>query len=63
MFESGDLPGSDNEPFRLDQKGEDLAGKYLITKIVHSFNLDTQNGSLPGRNIMTMTLMKDGLPK
>jgi len=63
MFESGDLPGSDDEPFRLDQKGEDLAGKYLITRIVHSFNLDTQNGSLPGRNTMTMTLMKDGLPK
>ena len=44
----------------LDEEGKDLAGKYLITKIVHTFALNDQSGSLGGKNTTRMTLVKDG---
>ena len=62
-FDKFESESSDINGMEMDASAKDLAGKYLITKIVHSFNVDTQNGSLPGRNTSIMTLMKDGLPK
>lgn len=44
----------------MDEDGQDMAGKYLITKLVHTFTKEDKNGSLGGKNVTTMTLVKDG---
>ena len=63
MFTSAGLYDNDNDSSSkliMDQEGVDLAGKYMITKVVHTFSKDDQNGSLGGKNTTTMTLVKDG---
>ena len=63
MFTSAGLYDNDDDSSSkliMDQEGIDLAGKYMITKVVHTFSKDDQNGSLGGKNTTTMTLVKDG---
>ena len=62
MFTSAGIYEKDDENLavELDQEGIDLAGKYLITKIIHTFSTDDEDGSLGGKNTTKMVLVKDG---
>jgi len=55
-----EIDGDELMSLELDQEGIDLAGKYLITKVIHTFSMDDENGSLGGKNITKLTLVKDG---
>ena len=56
-----DQEDDENSFFRMDESGLDLAGKYLISKLVHTFVSSDSDGSLGGKNTTIMTLVKDGL--
>tara|TARA_Y100001937_G_scaffold121901_1_gene181419 strand:- start:2686 stop:4104 length:1419 start_codon:yes stop_codon:yes gene_type:complete len=61
MFTTYGAYEKDDAALVIDEMGQDLGGKYLITKLVHKFNISDEDGSNPARNTTTMTLVKDGL--
>ena len=60
MFTSAGAYEKDDTALILDQSGQDLGGKYLVTKLVHQFSVSDDDGGRAARNTTTMTLVKDG---
>lgn len=60
MFTSGGAYDKQKSDIILDSDGQDLGGKYLITKVVHRFAISDNNGADAAKSTTTFTMVKDG---